>query len=478
MTSNRQALSRRRFLERSALSFGSLAFAAMSAEGSAPGRNPLSPKAPHFAPKARRVIFMWMQGGPSHMDMFDHKARLAAESGNDLPFELPQNKALSIGMQGTRLYGPVSNFCHRGKSGLLITDLLPNLGEKADELCILRGMWADSEAHAPAVRQLHTGHNVMVRPSMGSWVLYGLGTENQNLPGFITIRPDLFGDGGSQMLYSNAFLPAIYQGTPVGEARTEKATQIGYLGNPDLSSKLQRRQLDYLRSVNRRHLERLGEDAYVEGLIESYELAFRMQLEAPEVMDLSKESEATRELYGIGEKESDDFGKQCLMARRLAEAGVRFIQVTSLDWDHHGKIRQGLPRKCKEIDKPISGLLTDLKARGLLEDTLLVWSGEFGRTPYSQDIGGNGKPEDYGREHNPYGFTAWLAGGGDKPGMVYGETDEYGFRAIDGKVHIHDLHATILHLLGLDHERLTYRYHGRDFRLTDVEGNVVRKILA
>lgn len=471
------APSRRVFLQRFGCGFGALALSALSADA-APGRSsPLVPKPPHFQPRAKRIIFLWMQGGPSHMDLFEYKPRLAKESGNKFPIALPKDyEAPGIGRN--LLMGPISTFSRQGKAGLLMSDLLPHLGRQSEELCILNGMQADSEAHAPAVRQLHTGHTVMVRPSIGSWVTYGLGTENQNLPGFITICPQISGDGGSTQLYSNAFLPAIYQGTPVGDAGNAKEAQIRYLEDRSIAPTLQRKQIDLLQSMNRNYLRELETDQNMEGMIESFELAFRMQTEAPAVLDLGKESKATRDLYGIGVKETDNFGRQCLLARRLVEAGVRFVQITDGGWDHHGQIRKGLPERCKAVDQPIAALLQDLRSRGLLEDTLLVWSGEFGRTPFEQDLSeGKAPASERGREHNPKGFTAWLAGAGVRGGTVYGQTDEYGYEAVEGRVHIHDLHATALHLMGVDHERLTYRYMGRDFRLTDVYGRVVKDIL-
>ena len=466
-------LTRRHFLQSSACGFGSVALAAMCTEQAAAAAGPLAPKAPHFAPRVQRVIFMWMAGGPSQVDMFDYKPRLAKESGETIPYETRKG----VGMSLSRLMGPISPMRRQGQSGLMMTDWLPHLGKHADELCVLRAMQADSEAHAPAARQLNTGETRLVRPSVGSWVGYGLGTENQNLPSFVTICPLLFHDTGSVQFFGNAFLPAIYQGTALGSKATgaEKAV-FRYLEDPSLPAELQRDQVDFIQEMNRGYLRQVGADRRMEGLIESFELAFRMQSEAPDLIDLSSESQATLDLYGIGQKETDDFGRQCLLARRFAEAGVRFIQVNSSGWDHHEEIRSGLPKKCASIDKPTAGLITDLKARGLFDDTLLVWSGEFGRTPHFEDFS-KGDKSKYGRGHNPGGFCAWMAGGGVRGGMVHGVTDEYGYRAIEQKVHIHDLHATMLHLLGLDHERLTYRYSGRDFRLTDVYGRVVKEIL-
>lgn len=472
------ARSRRDFLRLTGGGFGSMALSALCAAKTVNKVSPLAPKPPHYAPRAKRVIFLWMQGGPSHMDLFDYKPRLAKEGGNKFPIALPKNyEAPGIGRN--LLMSPISTFSRQGKAGLMMSDMLPHLGKVSEELCILNGMQADSEAHAPAVRQLHTGHTVMVRPSIGSWVTYGLGTENQNLPGFVTVCPQISGDGGSTQLFSNAFLPAIYQGTPIGEAGNAKEAQIRYLQDKAITPRMQRSQVDLIQSMNKRYLEDLETDQNMEGMIESFEIAFRMQAEAPSLLDLTKETPATLELYGVNEKETDNFGRQCLLARRMVEAGVRFVQITDGGWDHHGQIRKGLPQRCKAIDKPIASLLTDLRSRGLLDDTLLVWSGEFGRTPFEQDLSeGKAPASERGREHNPKGFTAWMAGAGIRGGMTYGQTDEYAWEAIEGKTHIHDLHATVLHLLGIDHERLTYRYMGRDFRLTDVFGRVVKDILS
>lgn len=474
MTCNRLASvsSRREFLQRAACGFGFTALQSMLAADS------LAPRTPHHAPIAKRVIFLFMQGGPSHMDMFDYKPELEKRAGQPLSFQLPKNYE-APGIRDARLFGPISSFVRQGKRGFLMTGMLPHLGSVVDDLCFLHGMHADSEAHAPAIRQLHTGHSIQVRPSMGSWVLYGLGTENRNLPGFVTICPVLGGDGGTPQLFGSAFLPALYQGTPIGQQGDAKNARIGYLQDAGISTAEQRQQLDFLAGLNHSHLRASGADAELEGRIASFELAFRMQMEAPAVLDLSKESETTQKLYGIGEKETDNFGRQCLMARRLAEAGVRFVQISDGGWDHHGKLRQSLPVRCKAVDKPIAGLITDLKQRGLLQDTLVLWGGEFGRTPFDQDLSqGKAPVTDRGREHNPRGFTMWMAGGGVKPAFSFGQTDELGWEAVQGKTHIHDLHATMLHLLGLDHERLTYRYTGRDFRLTDVFGRVVKEILA
>ena len=425
----------------------------------------LAPKQPHFSPKAKRVIFLFMAGGPSQMDLFDNKPQLAKLNGKDLPYKLPATEA-TVGLDNTKLLGPVSGFKHAGECGLYMSDLLPYTAQLADELCVLRACQADSPNHPVAIRQLHTGSLFEVGPSMGSWLSYGLGTENQQLPSYITILPH-----EGERNYSSAFLPAIHQGTAIQHVGSSKAkAPIRYLTDTSISKDVQRRRIDLIQSMNRQQLQRLQTDQQMEGVIESFELAFKMQTETPKLVDFSSESKATQDLYGIGEKQTDTFGRQCLLARRFSEAGVRFVQVSLHGWDHHNKISSGLRNLCAKSDKPIAGLLADLKARGLLDETLVLWGGEFGRTPHAQ----NGD----GREHNHHGFTMWMAGGGVKGGMTHGETDEFGYYGVQGRVHIHDLHATMLHLMGIDHERLTVMHHGLPFRLTEVAGNVVKEIIA
>jgi hypothetical protein len=379
---------------------------------------------------------------------------------------------VTIGVDKYLALAPAVRVRPRGDSGMMISDLMPHLASVADNLCLLRAVNTDNEAHAPATLQMHTGVSIDVRPSMGSWFSYGLGTENENLPSFITIHPD-----SDVRTYGSGFLPAAHQGTPV-HVPAGKEASIKYLVDDEVAPVVQRRRLDFVQRMNRRLLQRVESDPQMEGIIESFELAFRMQTETPKLVDLSVESKATQELYGIGEQPTDRHGRACLLARRLSEAGVRFVQVTISGWDHHGNIRDALPKSCGQSDKPVAGLIKDLKARGLLDDTLVVWSGEFGRTPWSQDLSGTSVIETHGREHQPESYCAWLAGGGVKAGFTYGETDEFGFRPVAGEVHLHDLHATMLHLLGLDHERLTYRHSGRDYRLTDVYGRVVNEVLA
>jgi hypothetical protein len=356
-----------------------------------------------------------------------------------------------------------------GKSGLLISDLFPKVRDLADDLCVIRSIHADNSAHGGALLQLHTGSDTFVRPSIGSWLTYGLGTENQNLPGFISMTPTL-SHGGVQN-WGSAFLPASFHGTPIGNSGMKtKDANILDIKSPRASAQEQRLQLDLLKEMNQSHLSASGPDLALEGRINSFELAYRMQAAVPKVMDLSDESEETLKLYGIGQERTDNFGRQCLMARRFAEKGVRFIQCThSYKWDQHEELKRDHSRNALEVDQPIAALLVDLKRLGLLKDTLVWWGGEFGRTPTAQ--GGNG------RDHNPHAFSMWLAGGGVRPGTAVGATDDFGYYAVENKVHLHDLHATILHLMGLDHEKLTFRHAGRDFRLTDVKGRVVKEIL-
>jgi hypothetical protein len=462
---------RRGLLRAAACGFGSVALQAMMSDLARAAQGPLAARAPHFAPRARRVIFLFMQGGPSQLDLFNPKSLIIRKHGEKIRPSIDGNK-LTIGVDRYLALAPIAPVRPRGASGMMISDLMPCLSGVADELCLLQAVHTDNEAHAPATLQLHTGFSIDVRPSMGSWFSYGLGTENENLPSFITIHPD-----SDVRTYGAGFLPAAHQGTPVN-VTTGKDAAIKYLVDVESSAAVQRHRLDLIQRMNRRLLQRVETDRRMEGLIESFELAFRMQTETPGLVDLSGETQATKDLYGFGQPETDRHGRACLLARRLSEAGVRFVQVTVGGWDHHANIRDSLPRSCAGSDRPVAGLIKDLKSRGLLDNTLVVWSGEFGRTPWSQDLSGTSPIDTHGREHQPESFCAWLAGGGVKAGYTHGETDDFGFRPVAGKVHLHDLHATMLHLLGLDHERLTYRHSGRDYRLTDVEGRVVKEILA
>jgi hypothetical protein len=461
-------ITRRQLLKSSAIGFGNLALATLLGS-EAKATNQLAPHATHFPARAKRVIFLFMKGGPSHLDTFDYKPQLQKDDGKELPFDKPR---VQFAPTGNLLASPW-RFRKYGQSGIEVSDLFPQVAECVDDLCILNSLHGTNAAHGGALLKLHTGSDTFVRPSMGAWVTYGLGTENYNLPGFITICPTLAHGGVNN--WGSAFLPAHCQGVPLGVAsKPSSEAQVKYIHSTQWSHDLQRMQLDMLAKVNRDHLASTGPNSALEARINSFELAFRMQSEVPKIQNISDETEATQRLYGLDEKVTEDFGRQCLLARRFAERGVRFIQVTHSDsnvqWDQHGNLREGHAKNSLEVDRPIAGLLRDLKQRGLLEDTLVMWGGEFGRTPVAQ-----GKD---GRDHNPEGFTMWMAGAGVKAGFKYGATDEYGYYAVENKMHIHDLHATLLHLMGIDHLRLTHRYAGRDFRLTDVAGHVHTDILA
>jgi hypothetical protein len=455
--------SRRNALKMTGCGFGYLAFSALATEAAARDfSNPLGPKNPPLAAKAKRVIFLCMRGGPSHVDTFDYKPELAKFDGKS-----PGESAKGQNSQkGRKLKKSPWEFHQHGESGLPISTLYPHLSKHADELCLLNGSHTDIPNHPQALVQMHTGNFQFVRPSMGAWVLYGLGTENQNLPGFITIKPPAR-LGGAQN-YGSAFLPAVYQGTPINDVRS--STAIGNIKNGQFQGDLQRQQIDLLQSMNRTAADKNPSNSELEGVIESYELGYRMQAAVPAVMDLSDESQSTLTQYGIGESKTDDFGRQCLMARRFAEAGVRFIELTHEGWDQHNSLKAKLASNCMATDRPIAALISDLKQRDMLKDTLIVWSGEFGRTPAVR--------RDDGRDHNSTGFTTWMCGGGIRGGLRYGSTDDFGIEAVEQQMHVHDLHATTLHLLGLDHTKLTYRYAGRDFRLTDVYGRVADEIIA
>ncbi len=457
--------SRRDMLQQSALGFGSLALTSLLQ-----AENPLAAKRPHFRPRAKRVIFLFMKGGPAHMDTFEYKPLLQRDHGKPLPFDKPK---VTFAKTGNLLASPWQ-FKPYGQCGHMVSELFPHVARHVDDICFIHGAHGTNPAHGGALLKLHTGADNFVRPSMGAWVGYGLGTENENLPSYVTICPTLAHGGLNN--WGSAFLPAHFGGTPIGNASLKaKDAKVHHIRNPKWTPGQQRAQLDFLKQLNEGHLAGTP-DAVLESRINSYELAFRMQTSMPEIQDIRGETEATRNLYGLDNPVTEDFGRQCLMARRFAERGVRFVQVSHSDskvqWDQHGNLKKGHTEKASEVDKPIAGLLHDLKARGLLEDTLVLWSGEFGRTPTVQGAGMDG------RDHNPWGFTMWMAGGGVKSGFAHGATDDYGFYAERDKMHIHDVHATLLHLLGIDHEKLTYRHSGRDFRLTDVFGHVAHEIFA
>ncbi len=467
-------LSRRDVLCRAANGFGGLALAAMLAEDAAgAGRSvdPMLVRAPHFEPKAKSIIFLFMDGGPSHVDTFDPKPRLREENGKPLPLKLPRTANAS----NTTLLGSFWDFHKYGQSGMEVSDLFPNLATCADDLCMIRSMVSDFSEHTAGNYFMHSGSSLQGRPSMGAWVTYGLGSPNKNLPGFIVLDSGMIPPGGLDV-FGSGFLPASYQGTLFRKGEHPVADLAPRESRPEL----QRNKLSLLSKLDSRVRERYGPVDELEAAIHNYELAFKMQTEVPDLIDFSSETETTKNMYGLDEPDTEEFGRQCLIARRLVERGVRFIELLSpkrqgIDrWDQHGRIKHGLGTNCKATDKPMAGLIKDLKSRGLLDQTLLVWGGEFGRTPTSQGSG----DDRIGRDHHPWGFTMWMAGGGSKCGHVHGATDEYGFYAVEDKVHVHDLHATILHLLGMDHKRLTFHFSGRDMRLTDVHGNVIQGLLA
>ncbi len=479
---------RRRFLRTAGGGFGALALAALLADdgmlcaedgGDKPRRSPddpLAPKPPHFPAKAKRVIFLFMSGGPSHVDTFDPKPDLARLHGQPLPASFGPVKTRRD-VAKNRLLASKRTFRKHGQCGIEVSDWLPHVGGCVDDICVLRGCHGDSVTHPESVYLMNTGSILMGRPSLGAWAAYGLGTENRDLPAFVVL-PDPGGwPKGGAPAWGNGFLPAAYQGTLVrggvpGEAGSP--SPIPHLAPPPgVSAEQQRRTLDFVAAGNRDHLAGRGSDSELAARIAAYELAFRMQAHAPEAVDLGQETEETKRLYGLDRKETAEFGIRCLLARRLAERGVRFVQVYCGDtngWDAHSDLEGNHGRLCLQSDRPIAGLLTDLKRRGLLADTLVIWGGEFGRTPMSE--GSNG------RDHNPHGFTMWLAGGGVKGGQVIGATDPVGLRAAEGKAHVHDVHATVLHLLGFNHKRLTFRHNGRNERLTDNDGEVITAALA
>jgi hypothetical protein len=456
--------SRRQLLKSAASGLGCMAIAGASRPLVAAASGPLAERAPHFEPKAKRVIFLCMQGGPSHVDTFDYKPALEEDSGK------------AGRRDNSQLLRSQWKFRQYGESSKWVSDLFPNVARRVDDICFLHGMHAKTGNHQQAHIQLHTGSAQFVRPSLGAWVLYALGSESDDLPGFVSISPPpSFSFGGLQN-FGSAFLPAVLQATHIRDPLNAEIPDIRSNGFPD---GVKQKQLELIGSMNRGLLRREDIDDHnsdLESLIGAFDLGFRMQQTVPEVMDLSSESQRTLKMYGIDQEPTDPFARQCLYARRLSERGVRFIELTHNNWDQHGGLIKGHGDHCRSTDQPIAALLTDLKQRGLLKDTLVIWGGEFGRTPDAQFDAG-GKVKD-GRDHNPEGYTFWMAGGGVKSGFSYGATDEHGYEAVEGKIGIHDLHATILHLLGLDHERLTFRYSGRDFRLTDVYGNVVDDIFA
>jgi hypothetical protein len=457
------------------MSFGALVFAQLfeqTAHSQDKGfANPLAAKPPHFTPKVKRVVHLFMNGGPSQVDTFDPKPMLTKYDGKPLPIHLKTERKTGVG------FGSPYRFQRYGQSGIEVSEIYPNLAKHVDDLCVIRSMRTDLPNHEPSLLMMNCGDLRQVRPSFGSWLTYGLGTENQNLPGFIVLCPYGYPVSGAQN-WTAGFLPSVYQGTYIDTKEIEVERLIQHIKNNSTSREQQRKQLDLLAALNQRYQKRRQEDSLVEAQIQSYELAFRMQAEATDAFDVSKEPEHIRRMYG-----ETVYGRQTLMARRLLERGVRFVQIwqgKDQPWDNHEYLTSSHKQLAQATDKPIAALLTDLKRRGMLDDTLVIWGGEFGRTPVVELTGASGgaNKADWGRDHNNHGFTMWLAGGGLKKGYAYGATDEFGFAAAENPIHVHDLHATLLSLLGFDHERLTYRYAGRDFRLTDVQGVVVKDLLA
>ena len=474
-------LSRRELLGRSGMGFGALALQHLLADSGAAGQaspqssprgvNPLLPRQPHFPATAKRVIHIFANGGPSHLDTFDPKPALTKYSGQPMPGETPRTERKT-----GALFASPFRFRKYGESGLDVSELFPHVAKHADDLCVIRSMYADVPNHEPSLLLMNTGEARLVRPSMGSWLTYGLGTDNQNLPAFVAMCPGGYPIQESQN-WQSGFLPGVYQGTYIDTQHEAIEKLIENVHNHRLGLNDQRRQVDLLQNLNRLHQASRAEDAQLESRIQSFELAYRMQMEAAEVFDVSREPQYVLDAYGPGVQ-----ARQLLIARRLVEHGVRYVQVwhgAGQPWDNHDDIEAGHRRLAGQCDRGIAALLSDLKERGMLEDTLVMWGGEFGRTPTVElPKEGSNQGKINGRDHNHYGFTTWLAGGGARGGYVHGATDEFGFKAVENRVHVHDLHATLLKLLGFDHERLTYRWAGRDFRLTDVHGRIIQEIIA
>ncbi len=472
-------LSRRHFLQRTGAGFGALALQSLlsrdgllAADSSKAARNPLAPRAPHFAPRARSVIFLFMYGGPSHVDLFDPKPALAKWHGQAIPVWKKEDAFMGGKTKNVAMASPYT-FAKHGQAGIDIAETFPNLARHADKLCVIRSMHAESNNHGPAIFQMNTGSILAGRPSMGSWVTYGLGSESDNLPAFVVLLDHQGAPVNGALNWSNGFMPAAFQGVPFRSS----GEPIAYLTPPkSVTTERQRARLDLLGRWNSAYAAAHPAESDLAARINAYELAFRMQMSATECTDIAREPESVRRLYGLDEKVTAHFGKNCLLARRLVERGVRFVQVYSggnegpKAWDAHDDLKKNHDLHCAETDRPIAALLDDLQSRGLLDTTLVVWGGEFGRSPVAE----NGK----GRDHHPKGFTMWMAGGGIKGGIVHGATDEFGYEAVEDKVSVPDLHATMLHQLGLDHEELTFHHTGRDFRLTDVSGDVLKNLIA
>jgi hypothetical protein len=469
---HRRWLTRRALFRQSGLSLGAMALGTLLARDSRGGENPLAVRPTHFPARAKRVIYLHMVGAPSHLDLFDHKPALVQHDGQLCPKEFIEGKRFAFIRGHPKLLGTRFRFQRYGKGGVELSELLPNLARCADDLTVIKTLRTEEFNHGPAQLFLHTGFGRPGRPSCGSWASYGLGTVNDSLPAYVVLLTGAMAGAGSS-LWSNGFLSSVHQGTQFRTA----GEPVLFLSNPEGHTGADRRRvLDALEELNRQQLEAAG-DPEIAARITQYELAYRMQTAVPELMDLRREPDRVRQRYGA-EPGKTSFANNCLLARRLVERGVRFVQLFDADWDHHGNLFTALPKKCQEVDRPIAALLEDLKQRGLLDDTLVIWAGEFGRTPMVQGETGEGKKTDPGRDHHKEAYSIWLAGGGLKGGFTHGKTDELGHSAVENPVHVHDLNATVLHLLGLDHEKLTYRYQGREFRLTDVQGNVIKDILA
>ncbi len=474
-------VTRRTFLKRSGVGLGNIALGSLLANslfaasnGAAASRgvqDPLAPRPPHFPARAKRVIYLHMVGAPSQLDLFDYKPELKKHDGKPCPEEFIKGKRFAFLRGHPNIAATNYAFQRHGQSGAEISELLPNLAKVADDIALVKSVHTDEFNHAPAQLFLHTGFGRLGRPSFGSWVTYGLGSENEDLPAYVVLLSGPLAGAGTS-LWSSGFLPSVHQGVQFRSS----ADPVLFLNNPEGHSAADRRRvLDTVQQLNRAQLADVG-DPEIATRISQYEMAFRMQTSVPELMDISQESAQTLELYGAQPGKAS-FGNNCLLARRLIERGVRMVQLYDADWDHHADLANRLPRKCRDVDQGMAALVQDLKQRGLLEDTLVIWGGEFGRTPMSQNDSGSGTATKPGRDHHKDAFTMWMAGAGVKPGITYGQTDDLGYNIVDRPVHVHDLNATILHLLGLDHERLTFRYQGRDFRLTDVHGKVVKDML-
>src|SRR4051812_45124870 len=473
----RNAITRRYFFRECGVGVGALALATLlrnndvyAAQAQALATNPLAPRAPHFAPKAKRVIYLFQAGAPSQLDLFDFKPALLKYDGKPVPAEVVKDQRYAFIRPDAELFASKFKFAPKGKCGAELSEVLPHLAEVVDDIAIVRSMTTDAFNHAPGQILMNTGSTQFGRPSMGAWATYGLGSESQNLPGFVVLS-SAGGTSGGSANWGCGFLPTVYQGVPFRRS----GDPILFLTNPPgVTPEMQRKSLDALKKLNEHRLDVVG-DPEIATRINAFEMAYRMQSSAPELMDISKESKETLAMYGA-EPGKSSFANNCLLARRLVERGVRFVQLYHEAWDHHSEVINGVKQQCGLTDKPGAALIKDLKQRGLLEDTLVIWGGEFGRTPMVETNEAAGRK--MGRDHHPQAFTMWLAGGGIKPGLTLGRTDDFGFHITEDRVHVHDLHATILHLLGFDHTKLTYRFQGRDFRLTDVEGELVNKLMA